>query len=444
MPISREQRNWRIRIFASTWLAYVGFYFCRKPFSAAKSAIGDEYNWSATDLGNIWAVYLIAYAMGQFLASRMGTVLGPRKNVLLGMMLSILVTLAMGVTPSIPMMMGLVAVLGLSQATGWSGNVGTMAGWFVKSERGRVMGMWSTNFTIGALASGFVMAWVLSHRDLVVSIPWLYTIDVKTPAPWEWCFYTGALVLMVVALQFFVFQRNKPEDVGLKPIDDPATSVDESTTEEPRGPMPGGLSRDAWTNLLLVGGFYFFAKFVRYAVWSWSAYFLTKNYGLAESEANGYAIVFDLLGIPGVYFTGWISDRYLKSRRAGISLVMMLGMTVATGLLMMFADHGVTVFVVLLGAVGFTLYGPDALLTGAGAMDIGGRRSATFAAAVISGFGSIGPVVQEVVIPRLYDQKAAQASGELGPVFALLFGSAALASVFCAVLVWRNRGGKGV
>src|SRR5439155_25040648 len=112
---------------------------------------------------------------------------------------------------------------------------------------------------------------------------------------------------------------------------------------------------------------YFFAKFVRYAVWSWSAYFLQENYRLSGAEANTYSIAFDLMGIPGVYFTGWISDKYLGSRRAGISLVMMLGMTVATGLLMMFADSGVTIFVVLLGAVGFTLYGPDALLTGAGA-----------------------------------------------------------------------------
>lgn len=444
-PLSPAHRSWRIKIFASTWFAYVGFYFCRKPFSAAKSSIGSEYGWDATTLGNIWACYLIAYAIGQFVASWMGTKLGPRRNVLLGMMLSILVTLAMGIVPSVPVLMGLVAVNGLAQATGWSGNVGTMAGWFVKSERGRVMGLWSTNFTIGSLVSGLAMASVLAQRDSIIEIPWLFEITVYEPEPWRWCFYLGAIVLAVIAMQFFFLQRNKPEDAGLPPLDDPATrNVDESITEEPIGPMPGGLSREAWTNLLLVGGFYFFAKFVRYAVWSWSAYFLQENYQLSAAQANTYSIVFDLLGIPGVYFTGYISDKYLGSRRAGISLVMMLGMTLATGMLMVFADSGVTIFVVLLGAVGFTLYGPDALLTGAGAMDIGGRRSATFAAAVISGFGSIGPIVQEVIIPRLYDQKAAQAEGDLGPVFALLFGSAALASVFCAILVVRNRGGKGV
>lgn len=442
-PLSDAHRSWRIKIFASTWLTYVGFYFCRKPYSAAKSSIGDEYGWDATTLGNIWAAYLIAYAIGQFLASAMGTRLGPRLNVLLGMTLSILVTLAMGITPSVWLMAGLAAVNGIAQATGWSGNVGTMAGWFVKHERGHVMGMWSTCFTVGSIVSGFVMATVLSVRELYISITGLYDyeLDVLEAAPWRWCFFLGAFILLLVWIQFYVFQRNKPEDVGLAPIDDPVTPEDESRAPEPEGL---GLSRTAWTNLLLVSGFYFFSKFVRYAVWSWSAYFLAKNFGMSEAAANSYAIVFDLLGIPGVYLTGYISDRFFNSRRAGISFVMMVGMCVATMLLMLVGDSSVTVFIILLGAVGFTLYGPDALLTGAGAMDIGGRKAATFAAAMISGFGSLGPVVQEVVIPRLYDQKAAQAAGDLGPVFILLFGSAAFATVFCAILVWRNRAGKGI
>jgi nitrate/nitrite transporter NarK len=74
-------------------------------------------------------------------------------------------------------------------------------------------------------------------------------------------------------------------------------------------------------------------------------------------------------------------------------------------------------------------------------MDVGNRKSATLAAGIISGFGSMGPIVQELVIGKLYDAKG----GDLGPVFLMLFGSAALAAVFCAGLVWRNRrGGAGV
>jgi sugar phosphate permease len=430
--VSPAHRSWRVKVFASTWLSYVGFYFCRKPFSAAKAAIGIETGWSATTLGQIWASYLVAYSIGQFLAAGMGTRLGPRKNVLIGMGLSVAVTAALGVTLSIPLMMGLVAVNGLAQATGWSGNVGTMAGWFRKHERGRVMGAWSNCFTVGALSSGWAMAWVLGRHGP------------GEPSPWRYCFFVGAAVLTVVWVQFFFLQRNKPEDVGLEPLED--APENEGATDGAKAeatPPPGfmGLSKNAWTNLLLVAGFYFFAKFIRYAMWSWAAYFLQSNYGLTGARSNVYATAFDLMGIPGVFVTGWISDRFFKSRRGGIALIMMIAMTATTAALVVFGSTGVTVFAILLGLVGFTLYGPDALLTGAGAMDIGSRRAATFAAATISGFGSLGAVVQELVIARAYDSK----HGELGPIFQLLFGSAMMASMFCAVLVWRDRrGGRGV
>lgn len=422
--LTSEYRTWRARIFASTWLSYVGFYFCRKPFSAAKGAIAHETHWSATTLGNIWAVYLVTYAIGQFVAAGVSTKLGPRRNVLIGMALSTVATVGLGLTLSIPVMMALVAINGLVQATGWSGNVGTMASWFRKEERGRVMGAWSNNFTIGALTSSWVMAWVLGMHAP------------GEPAPWRLCFYAGAAILTVVWVQFFFLQRNQPEDVGLAPLEDDAAPKPDGKKES--GGL--GLSREAWENLLLVAGFYFFAKFIRYAIWSWAAFFLQQNYGLGGDRANFYATAFDIMGIPGIFVTGWISDRFFRSRRAIVALIMMLLMTATMVLLIVAGSVSVLVFAVLLGAVGFTLYGPDALLTSAGAIDIGSRRAATFTTAIISGFGSMGAVVQELVIARMYDSKG----GSLGPVFQLLFGGAALAAVFCGVLVLRDRRGRGI
>ena len=441
-PLTDEQRSWRTRIFLTTWLSYVGFYFCRTPFNATKADIGKETGWSATTLGDIGAVYLIAYAAGQFLASGMGTKLGPRKNVLIGMAVSLCAALAFGIELSVPFVMTLVAINGLAQATGWSGNVGTMAGWFHKSERGRVMGLWSTNFTVGSILSTLAMGFVLG-------------LAAEYGGNWRWCFYAGAAVLAIVWLQFYVLQRNRPEDVGLPPVDDPQTTPDESKEPLPRATIAGqekarslrdviqslGLSRDAWINLFLVGGFYFFSKLIRYAIWDWAVYILVENFKVGSDNANYYSIAFGLLGLPGIYFSGWLSDKYFGARRAGVSTIMMIGMMGTTGILIAFGDTSVAVFTLLLGAVGFTLFGPDALLSGAGAIDIGGRRSATFAAGFISGIGSMGPIVQALVIGRLYDAKG----GDTTPIFILLFSSAVIATLFCAVLVLRNRkGGKGI
>ncbi len=418
-PLTRDHRAWRAKVFVATWLSYVGFYFCRKPWSAAKSEIGKEMHWNATTLANIGAAYLIAYALGQYLASQTGPRLGPRKNVLVGMGLSIAVSMVMGFGNNPWLMASLVFVNGIAQATGWSGNVGTMAGWFHKHERGRVMGIWSTNFTIGSVISGLVMGWILGRYH------------------WSACFFSGAWILGAIWIQFYFLQRNKPEDVGLPPVDDPKTAADES---KDIGPAPK-LTRDAWINIFIVGGFYFCAKFVRYAVWSWSAYFLHENYKLDQDTSNYYAIVFDLCGLPGIFLTGWISDKYFGSRRGGVALGMMIGMCVACAMLVQFGDVSVTTFVVLLGAVGFTLFGPDALLSGAGAVDIGGRHHATMVTGVIATCGAVGPVIQEVVIGRMYDSKG----GDLGPVFVMLFAGAALGTLFCLALVLRNRkGGRGV
>jgi sugar phosphate permease len=422
-PLTAAHRVWRVKVFASTYLSYVAFYFCRKPFtSAKKSILADHPGWTQATVGNIYAAYLFAYAVGQFLASGMGTKLGPRVNVLLGMAVSLAATLAMGVDADPVVLGGVMLVNGLAQATGWSGNVGTMASWFHKHERGRVMGFWSTNFNIGALIAGWSMAAVLELAD------------------WRWCFYTGAIVMAVAWVVFVLFQRNRPEDVGLQPIDDPATEADEATTPAP--PPSGflGLTGEQWTNLLLVAGFYFFAKFIRYAIWSWAPYFLQTHDHLGPGKANWYATAFDFLGLPGVVLTGYASDAWFGSRRAGVSAALMLGVTFATMAMWLLVAAGVPVFVGLLATIGFFAYGPDALLTGAGAMDIGGRRAATFAAAVISGFGSMGSIVQELVISRVYDPQ----TDNLAVVFVLLLGSAACATAFCAALVWRNRSGRGV
>jgi sugar phosphate permease len=70
-------------------------------------------------------------------------------------------------------------------------------------------------------------------------------------------------------------------------------------------------------------------------------------------------------------------------------------------------------FVALLGFIGFTAMGPDSLLSGACAMDVGSRRQAALAAGVINGFGSIGPILQEPAIGWLKQTKGLDAVFEL-------------------------------
>lgn len=409
--MSPEMISWRYRVFAATWLGYVGYYFARKPFYIVKASLGDHLNFDATTLGHIGAAFLIAYAIGQFSAGYFGARFGARVVLLVGMSVSIVANIAFGFVDNPTTFMAFMFLNGLAQATGWSANVGTMASWFERHERGRVMGVWATNFQVGGVAANALASAVLHAYGF------------------RQAFFAGSGVLLLIMLVNVFWQRNRPEDVGLPALEDDASAEDVAAG----GVLPPG----ALTNIMLVGVAYFFMKFIRYALWSWAPYFLKKNFHLDEGTAGYVATLFDLSGIPGVMLIGWISDRFFKSRRAEVSLLMLALLTVACVILVTIGVNSLWGFVLSLVLIGVTLYGPDALLTGAGAMDIGSRRAAALAAGVISGMGSMGSVVQELLIGKMYDEN----SGNLGPIFAMILGAAGASMLVIGFVVYRNRSG---
>jgi sugar phosphate permease len=389
VPSAADRRlaRFRLRIFASTWLSYAGFYFCRHAFYVLKPELTRDLGIDAAALGDIGVVYLVAYTIGQFVSAAVGDRTGPRALLLGGMALSALANVAFGFANNVWTFAAFMALNGLSQATGWSGNIGTMARWFRRRERGTVMGLWATCYQVGgALAKGFA-AFVLGI------------------AGWRWSFWGASLVLAGVWLVFLLLQRNRPEDAGLPPLDDPderEPGAGGDAAAEGAADEGAGWTRQLVLTVAIAGVAYFFIKFIRYTLWSWGTYFLNLNFGMETEEAGYVSAVFDIAGFVGVIVAGIVSDRLFRGRRTQTALILLLGLVGATGVLWAAGGQSLTVFVVSFGLIGFMLYGPDSLLSGAGAMDAGSRRHALAAAGIINGLGSIGSVAQEPVIGWLY------------------------------------------
>ena len=81
-------------------------------------------------------------------------------------------------------------------------------------------------------------------------------------------------------------------------------------------------------------------------------------------------------------------------------------------------------FVLLLGIIGFMMMGPDSLLSGTAAMDVSSKEKAVVASGIINGLGSIGPVIQELVIGYIKTSPEGQSA-----VFLLLVVMAATAVI---------------
>ena len=151
-------------------------------------------------------------------------------------------------------------------------------------------------------------------------------------------------------------------------------------------------------SVVAMGLIYFGFKFLRYALDSWSALILGENFGMTTSVAAYWSTAFDWIGFLGVIVAGYWSDRMPGARRTPVIFWMTAGCLVFTCAMWMVGLTSPVLFVALLGLIGFTAMGPDSLLSGACAMDVGSRRQAALAAGIINGFGSIGPILQEPAI----------------------------------------------
>lgn len=373
---------WRWRVFGITWLAYAGFYLTRSSFSVAKIALGKDPDimMSPEQMGMIDGLYLTAYAIGQFVWGALGDKLGTRKIVLAGLFSSVVAGFAMGVS-SIILAFGVFAFFqGLSQSTGWAPLAKNMSNWFSLRERGVVMGWWATNYAIGALVAAPLAGFMAD-----------YFLD------WRYAFFIPALVLLVVAVLFIFIQKNRPEDVGLPPIEEyhaetQAKLADEDEPEEGSWRAIAAVVKNPM--VLLLSLVYFFLKPTRYAILFWGPLYVNETLGTGMTESALISVAFFLAGPLSVLVAGYASDKIFGSRRMPYSIIALLLLSVV---LFFFNDiasmQNKLVVASLLFIIGFLLYGPDSLVSATAALDFGTRKGASTASGLINGFGSIGAII---------------------------------------------------
>lgn len=415
-------RRWQIKILAATWLAYAGYYFCRKAFYVVKGELSLDLGLTSMDLANIGTAYLVGYAVGQFSSAFFGRRLGPKLLLLVGMGTSLACNVAFGASNGFWTIALFMALNGVAQGTGWPGCVGSLGFWFKREQRGSIMGIWATCYQVGSVAASAFAAFLLGA------------------AGWRWSFFGASLVLMAVWGIVWWLHPNTPEDVGLESVgDDDESVVDQPGQVEQKAQGLQGLGWDhaVLMSVLLMGSVYFCIKFLRYALWSWVPYFLDLNFGLAPDEAGYLSTVFDLSGFVGVLAAGFASDKLFKGRRALLSVLMLAGMSLSFIAMYRFGAHNLWLFTLSFGFAGFMLYGPDSLLSGVGAIDIGSVRGAMVAAGLINGMGSVGPVFQEQIIGWMYEAY----DHRLTPIFLLLVVVALLGTALTGLLYLRARRG---
>ncbi len=394
----------RLRVFVLTWVSYATYYFARKNFPVAKRTIQTELGISTAGLAAIDTGYLATYAIGQFAGGWLGDRIGSRRLIGYGMIASAFLIAAFGASSSASLFALFFGLNGFVQATGWPGNVKAMAAWYGPTERGAVMGFWSTCFQVGPLLATALAAYLLAHYG------------------WRTAFLGPAVWVALVGIVVLLFLEEGPhehEPLEKRPPKASRETVKAAAREALRNPV-------VW----LLGASYFGMKLIRYCIDFWLPYYLEKNLGYPRDTAAYVSTAFQFGGIFGAILVGWISDRLFPGRRGAIAAVCTVALAGALALYGQVAPLGLWTNFAAMALVGFFLFGPDALISGVAAQDLGGPLAAATVAGFINGCGSVGAIAQGALVAGVSSRFGWQA------VFQALMLLAAISSVALGA-VWR-------
>jgi OPA family glycerol-3-phosphate transporter-like MFS transporter len=377
-----KYERWRWTIFGVTWLAYAGFDLTRKAFSVAKNELKKPEVLGLTkgQMSEMDGAYSAVYALGQFFWGTLGDRYGTRRVILFGMMASIVTAAIMG-TLSTAFWMGVMfAAQGMWQASGWAPLGKNMGEFFSQRERGSVMGFWCTSYALGGFIASIIAGYAAKSYG------------------WRYAFFVPAGLLMGIWVLFLLFQRNRPEDLGLPSIEqyhgesEAVIDVKEKPTEE---------NEETWQVVSAVlrnrmvwylGAVYFLVKPTRYLLLFWSPVYIAERMGTDTLQSGWLSSMFDLAGPIGTLVGGIMSDKVFQSKRMPVSV---LALFCLAALMLVFPfiplsrlGMGTGMF-----AMGFLVFIPDSLISGTAAIDFGTKKGASTANGLINGMGSVGQML---------------------------------------------------
>lgn len=393
IELTATQRQWRIRIFLLSWLAYAGYYFCRKNFSVLMPLITEDLNYTKEDFAVVIGVYSLVYMLGQFVSGYLSDRFGPRRVVGGGITLIILANILLGFGGSLGAFIFLMGLNGLGQSTGWSGLVKNMSSWFRIKERGVVMSWWATCYVVGSFLATLFATWWANNQDFFPELGW------------KRGFWAPVVVLSIIGLLYLLFSRDSPEKAGVQPIL-LAAPIQYTDTGQAARKDKTSFFRTLLANptIWIAASMYFIVKLTRYAFLFWLPLYMMEALSY-DAEFSGYASsVYEVGGFAGVLAAGYMSDKLFQARRFPVATIMLFGLGLLCFLQPYLSQISITATLICIGLIGLMTFGPDSLISGAAAIDIGGRDGAATAAGIINGVGSCGQLLSPFAVAYIADK----------------------------------------
>ncbi|WP_346352897.1 MFS transporter [Azotosporobacter soli] len=283
-------------------IGYGMYYVTKMTLGVAKKPML-EAGFSATDLGQIGAGLLIAYAVGKCFHGFLGDRCNVKKIVPIGLLGSAVINVVLGFTPYFWAFMILWFLNGWFQSMGSAPCIVSITQWFSKKEVATQYGVFSIAHYIGEGATFIFSAMLIVHFG------------------WQSAFLYPGLACIFIAFGMYKFMYDRPQAYGLPSANEFKGEVEEVAKEKVK------TTREAQLEVLKNPYIWFIALsaacmgIARYSINSWGVIYLQEVKAYSLVAAGSVLALAPLMGGVGSFASGYISDKIFKSNHALTTVV---------------------------------------------------------------------------------------------------------------------------
>ncbi|MDR0640522.1 MAG: MFS transporter [Holosporales bacterium] len=411
---------WRLRTMYSIMIGYSSFYLIRQNFSLAIPAICSDLNYTKSDIGVVISIAAPLYGLGKCFFGLIGDRYSARYIMGIGLLCSAFMNICMGFSSIIPAFAIFWALNYCFQSMGWPPCAKLLTHWFSPTEIGTKWAMWNTSHQIGGAVIALSGPFILMYFG------------------WRFIFFLPGIVSILLSLFLFNRLRDTPESLKLPSVEKMTglASVAESSKWETEKNVKLSYYETlkmALSNKFVwcVGLANFFVYICRMTFLNWGPTILLESKESSLAGAGFQMVGYDLAGMCGGVFAGYLSDKVFKGRRGPVSSICMMAFAALMTLLWAVPKNSQVLSSVCMMCLGFLITGPQ-ILIGVAATDFSTKKAAATASGFTGTLGYIGTAVSGFGTGYLADN-----FGWASVFFAIIVS--ALASAILLIMTWNKR-----
>lgn len=370
--VAKKFKYWQTRTIIASMIGYALFYFVRKNLSIAMPAMQEDLGITKGDLGLFLTLHGLLYGVSKFANGFIGDRVNARYFMVTGLVLSAVCNILFGFSSAV-LVFGVVWMLnGWFQGMGFPPCARLLTHWIPPTQLATKMSIWNTSHSIGAGLVVIVCGYIVSLG-------------------WRWCFWFPSIIALVGAVGLWFALRDTPHSVGLPELNQKRAG---EAKEESSKEFKAFVRKHVFGNptIWVLAFANFFVYIVRYAVLDWGPTLLGEWKGISIQHAGWMVAAFEISGILGMLTAGWATDRFFGGRGPRVCVLCMALATVFIALFWGLQEPSMWLATCLLGAAGFCIYGPQALV-GIAAANIATKKAAATAVGFTGLFGYASTLV---------------------------------------------------